>query len=66
MAQSNDSVVERAHNVQFTLQTVGDTTAQVAVGGPRLRCGARIETVLHTDTHAISCQTCGRQFRVAA
>ena len=66
MATSNDSILERAQRVEHSLQAVSDPTAQAAVGGLCPNCGARVETVLHADTDAVSCNDCGQQFCVAA
>lgn len=62
----NDSIVERAERVEHSLKSVGDTTARAAVGGPCPDCGARVETVLLSDTTSVNCDACGTEFHIAA
>jgi len=62
----NDSIIERAKRVEHTLHAVGDPTACAAVGGPCPSCGARVETVLRSDSTSVSCDACGEEFPIAA
>ena len=62
----NDSIVDRAERVEHTLHAVGDSTAQVAVGGPCPSCGACVETTLRSDSALVACAGCGSAFHIAA
>ena len=63
---ANDSIIDRAKRVEHTLHAVGDPTARAAVGGPCPDCGARVETVLRSDSTSVRCDACGAEFSIAA
>ena len=61
-----DSIIDRAVRVEHTLHAMGDTSAQVAVGGPCPTCGARVEAILRCETTTVNCAACGSDFPIAA
>lgn len=66
MADEQDSIVDRARRVQHSLEGAEEPPhAQVAVGGPCPACGERVEIVMHADSSAFTCGSCGGTFAIA-